>query len=221
MPIRLERLSSALAITDEQSRPTPAFQRWWQKTVETIEYIINDVIVAALVRLGAVEIQADGTAVLAESAINPGGTIKDDKVLTDSMVDNAATVISSLFYNHSGGSIGSSGSFVDMPGGPAVVSVATGTKATQQCFVKALVGVKRGGGSNDIVIFRCVRNDATILAQTYTQEATNDQAIMPLAFIDPAPTASVTHTYTLEIKSGDSATQVREVFIEGFLGKTG
>lgn len=220
MSFRLARLRASEAMVDAQQRPTLTFQRWWQSVMEKIEATI-DTVLAALVRLGAVEIQADGTATLAESAINPGGTIKDDKVLTSSMIDNAATVISSLFRDDGGSALGTAGSYVDLPGGAAVISIATGTKAAQQCFVDAWIGVRRGGGANEIVTFRCRRNDGTILAQTYDLEATNDQQIMPMAFLDPSPGASATHTYTVQANSADAGTEIREVFVKGLLGRTG
>lgn len=227
MPLNVPRLPSDLQIVEVDRKPSPRFQIYWQQVIARIETIINQIesivgdIVDILVAIGVAQETADNGLELAQSAINPGGTIKDDKVLTDSMVTNAATVISHLFYDNGGGTLGSSGSWIDVPGGPAVVSIATGTKDAQQCFVKGLIGLRRGGGGNDFITLRCRRNDATLMAQTYTQEITNDQAILPFSFTDPDPAVSVTHTYTLQINSDDSATQVREVYVEGFLGTTG
>ncbi len=217
---RLPRLIKGQAIVDKEGKPNTLYSRWWQSTIEKIEGIIGD-ISDILISVGIAQATADGGLALAQSAIEPGGTIKDDKVLTDSMVDNAATVISSLFYDNAGGSVGSSGSYVDLPGGPAAVSITTGTKATQQCFIKSLLGLRRGGGANEMVTLRCRREDGTILAQTYTHETTNDQSVLPVNFVDPDPLASTTHTYTIQINTASAGTQVREVFVEGFLGKTG
>lgn len=158
---------------------------------------------------------------LAGSAIEIGGTIRADKVLTSSLADNAATVTGYLFRNDGGSALGTAGSYVDLPGGAAVVSIVTGSKAAQQCIIDALVGVRRGGGANDMVTFRCRRDDGTILPQTYTQEATNDQAIMPLLFVDPDPLVSTTHTYTVQANSNDTATEIREVSVRGMCGRSG
>lgn len=90
MPLKLPRLPRSIALVDKEGKPLPAHQAWWQSVVEAIEAAINDII-AILVRLGLVEVTADGALELAESAINPDGTIKDEKVLTSSMVADAAT----------------------------------------------------------------------------------------------------------------------------------
>ncbi len=152
--------------------------------------------------------------------VDTGGVLVDDVVTTDALASNSATLITSLYYNAGGAGLSATGSYVNLPSGPAVVSIATGTKATQQCFIKALVGTRRAGGSNDFITYRCKRNDGTILAQTYTVEATNDQDIIPLSFVDPSPSVSVTHTYTIEANS-NGLSQIREVAVDGFLGKTG
>lgn len=90
MALKLPRLQREVAIVSDDGSPMQAFQLWWQRTAEAIEGAVND-IVAILVRLGLVEVTADGALELAESAINPGGTIKDDKVLTQSIVAEGAT----------------------------------------------------------------------------------------------------------------------------------
>lgn len=220
-PLTLPSLQKNIRITDEDGQPSQAFHQWWQEVVKKLKTVINTLqntledVVEILTRLGIIEVLANG-------AITSGTfVIKADKVQTASMTDNAATVISSLFYNNAGGTVGTAGSYVDIPGGPAMVSIATGTKASQQCFIDAWIGVRRGGGANEMVTFRCMREDATILAQTYTQEATNDQSIMPMAFLDPAPVENTSHTYTIQINTSDTTTQIREVFVKGLLGKTG
>ena len=221
VPLKLPRLQRSVALVGKDGAPLTGFQQWWQKVTETIETSVNDII-DILVAVGIAQDTADEGLTLAEGAINAGTfTIKNSKVLTDSMIDAAATVISSLYRNDGGSALGTAGSYVELPGGAAVISIATGTKATQQCFIDAWIGVRRGGGANEMVTFRCRRNDGTILAQTYAHEATNDQAIMPMAFLDPTPTASVTHTYTIQANSADTATEIREVFVKGVLGKTG
>ena len=87
---RLPRLQSGLPITDKDGRPASWFHLWFQKFAEAIEGAIDE-IVTILVRLGLVEITADGALELASSAINPGGTIKDGKVLTGSIINNGVT----------------------------------------------------------------------------------------------------------------------------------
>lgn len=236
MAFRLARLPRGAALVDKEGRPAAAFQQWWQSVVEAIEAqeAVQDQLIAEnaarvqeitdlLVQLGLVEETADGALALAESAINPDGTIKSDKVLTTSMVNNAATVISSVYFTSGGAALGVSGSYTNITNGTdvATVSVANGPNALQQCFIDSWVGVRRGSGANEFVTFRCIRNDGTILAQTYRYEATSDQVIMPMAFLDPAPTASATNTYTIQANSDNSATEIREVFVKGLLGKTG
>lgn len=50
MAFQLERLRSDLAIVDQEGRPTPAFQRWWQATLEAIEKqeLAQDAVLAKL-----------------------------------------------------------------------------------------------------------------------------------------------------------------------------
>lgn len=222
MAIKLNRLQAATGIVDKDGRPTSWFQLWWQEIADTIEGAVNNII-QLFIDTGLAQETADGALELAESAINPDGTIKDEKVLTQSMTDNAATVIPSVFFTAGGAGIGTAGSYVPVAAGSdtAVVSITNGPNSLQQAFVDAWVGVRRGSGSNEFITFRCRRNDGSILAQTYTHEATSDQVIMPMAFLDPAPTANATNTYTLEANSNNAATEIREVFLKGLLGKTG
>lgn len=97
MALRLPRLQRTVAITESDGTPKTAFQQWWQRVAEAIEAAVATLeeavadIVAILIRLGLVEQTADGALELAESAINPDGTIKEDKVLTQSMVPEAAS----------------------------------------------------------------------------------------------------------------------------------
>ena len=49
------------------------------------------------------------------------------------------------------------------------------------------------------------------------RDALNDYAM----WTDYATTVSVTHTYTIQANSADTATEIREVFVKGVLGKTG
>lgn len=66
------------------------FERAWNTAMTTIETSITN-IQDILVQLGLVKITADGALALADSAINPDGTIKDDKVVTPSIIDNGVT----------------------------------------------------------------------------------------------------------------------------------
>lgn len=90
MAIQLPRLNAGTSIVDGQGRPTSWFQQWWQQVADTIETAVNDII-AILVRLGLVEVTADNALELSESAINPDGTIKTGKVLTDSIEEDGVT----------------------------------------------------------------------------------------------------------------------------------
>ena len=91
MALRLPRLPRSVAIVDQTLRPLASFQKWWQSVAEKTEQANND-LVDVLVRLGLVEVTADGALELAESGLNPDGTVKTNKVTTGSMVANAATV---------------------------------------------------------------------------------------------------------------------------------
>lgn len=88
---RLPRLIKGQAIVDKEGKPNTLFSRWWQSTIEKIEGIIND-ISGILIAVGIAQATADGGLALAQSAIKPGGTIKDDKVVTESVVANGITV---------------------------------------------------------------------------------------------------------------------------------
>jgi hypothetical protein len=90
MALRIDRLQSNVPIVDGTGLPLKAYQTWWQRVAEGIESTVND-IVDILVRLGLVEVTADGALELAESAINVGGTIKTEKVLTDSIIPDGVT----------------------------------------------------------------------------------------------------------------------------------
>lgn len=90
MALDLPKLQSKVPIVDGAGLPLKAYQTWWQKVAKAVEGAIND-IVDILVRLGLVEVTADGALELAESAINPGGTIKTEKVLTDSIIPDGVT----------------------------------------------------------------------------------------------------------------------------------
>lgn len=95
---RLPRLQGTIQLSGADGKPTPIFIRWWQSVMEKIEAAIDsinaiiDQITQILVDLGLVTITADGALALAQSAINPDGTIKDEKVLTDSIIANGVTV---------------------------------------------------------------------------------------------------------------------------------
>jgi len=91
MALRLPRLQASQPITLAGGKPSTAFAIWWQNVAVAVEGAVNG-IVDILVRLGLVEVDASGALALAESAINPGGTIKDDKVLTESVIANGITV---------------------------------------------------------------------------------------------------------------------------------
>jgi len=98
MTLRLARLPRSVPIVDlKNGVPEIVLQKWLQSFAEQIEASVVDIegniqdISDLLVALGLVEVTADGALALAQSAIDPGGTIKDEKVLTTSMVADAAT----------------------------------------------------------------------------------------------------------------------------------
>lgn len=97
MALNLNNLNSTIPIVDGQGKPTAGFQLWWQNFRKQIEDSVNrisdivDQIVQILIDLGIAQQTADGALELAESAINPDGTIKTNKVLTNSINGDAVT----------------------------------------------------------------------------------------------------------------------------------
>lgn len=87
---RLPRLPQDKAIVDNAGFPQTIFQRWWQSVMEKIEAAIAD-IRQLLIDVGIAQETADGGLALAQSGINPDGTIKDEKVVTESVVANGIT----------------------------------------------------------------------------------------------------------------------------------
>lgn len=97
MALRIPRLSSGVSIVSKDGWPVQKFQQWWQAVAAAIEGAVKALegtvadITAILVRLGLVEVTADGALGLADSAINPDGTIKSSKVVTESIIANGVT----------------------------------------------------------------------------------------------------------------------------------
>lgn len=95
MAFRIPRLPRGVAIVGKDGWPMQKFQQWWQTVAVGIEAAIKglddtlDALTEILVQLGLIEVKADGALALADSAINPDGTIKTNKVVTESVVDNA------------------------------------------------------------------------------------------------------------------------------------
>ena len=87
---KLDRLFAGDQLLNKTGTPTLRFMAIWQKFAESIEGSLNN-IADVLVRLGLVEVTADGALDLAEQAINPDGTIKDEKVITPSIMADAVT----------------------------------------------------------------------------------------------------------------------------------
>lgn len=93
---RLPRLQRDADLIDG-SKPTMLFQRWWQSVVEKIEGALNN-IRQLLIDVGIAQATADGGVEIAtdaferaDSAIEPGGTIRDNKVETSSVAVDAIT----------------------------------------------------------------------------------------------------------------------------------
>lgn len=224
MALRIPRLQRTIAVTEPDGSPKSAFQQWWQKVAETIEAAVATLeeavadIVAILVRLGLVEETADGALQLAESAINPDGTIKDDKVLTSSVAPNNITKTSIFFHDFGGWAI-APGSFVDVSNGgfTAQVAVQTTNYSEQGVGIDVLIAMNRAGGSDDNVTMHCVRtSDGAVLDQEYDYDVQGQNFTYAAKFYDDDPADSITETYKIQINS-DDATVIRETYIEGFL----
>lgn len=97
MALKLDNLPRSTPIVDNVGRPLTAFQVWWQNFKTQIETSINDIasivsqIAQILIDLGLAQQTADGALALAESAINPDGTIKSSKVVTESIIADGVT----------------------------------------------------------------------------------------------------------------------------------
>jgi|GEM_PF-4195662 len=98
MALRIPRLPRAVAIVGKDGWPAQKFQQWWQSVAVAIEGAIStlngvlDNLTDIFVELGFIEVKADGALALADSAINPDGTIKTNKVVTESIEPFAVTV---------------------------------------------------------------------------------------------------------------------------------
>ena len=90
MALRIPRFDRSIPLVEDNKTPTTTFQQWWDRAAKTIENSVNNII-SILLRLGLVETTADGALTLASSAINPDGTIKTSKVVTDSITTNGVT----------------------------------------------------------------------------------------------------------------------------------
>lgn len=90
MAFELPRLQAALSVVTKEGQPTSQFQQFWQSVVELIEAAIDN-IRQILIDLGVAQETADGALELAQSAIKPGGIIKDEKVITDSIIPDGVT----------------------------------------------------------------------------------------------------------------------------------
>lgn len=99
MTLKLDNLPRSQPLVDGQGKPLTAFQVWWQNFKTQIERSVNaisdivdqlsdvvDQITQILIDIGLIQQTAEGALELAESAINPDGTIKSSKVTTESIV---------------------------------------------------------------------------------------------------------------------------------------
>lgn len=231
MPIRFDRLNSNVPIVDDQNNPSTQFGRLWQKTVEYLEGALDNIdtliaglaaavanITQILIDLGVAQTTADGALALAESAINPDGTIKANKVTTDSIAASSVTR-TSTFFNDFGGYNITSGSWVDLSdsGITADVDIVTTAYASQGVLLDGLIAMNRSGGSDDNVSVRCVRtSDSTVMSQVYDFAVQGQNFTYAVKFYDSDPVDSITETYKLQVNSDDT-TAIREVFLSGFL----
>lgn len=92
MTLKLDNLPRSQPLVDGQGKPLTAFQVWWQNFKTQIERSVNaisdivDQLTQILIDIGLIQQTAEGALELAESAINPDGTIKSSKVTTESIV---------------------------------------------------------------------------------------------------------------------------------------
>lgn len=193
------------------------FERAWNTAMTTIESSITN-IQQILVDLNLVTITADGALELAQSAIEPGGQIKENKVVTESVAPSNITK-TSTFFNDYAGLVLVPGSFVPITqaGITAQVSIATTAFPEQGVAIDCLIAMNRAGGTDDNVTVRCVRlSDNAVMDQEYEYDVQGQNFTYVSKFYDDDPVDSITDTYQIQINT-DDATIVNEVYVSGFL----
>lgn len=193
------------------------FERAWNTAMSSIESSIEN-IRQILVDLGLATITADGALALAQSAIKPGGEIKDDKVVTSSVSPASITRTSTFFNDYSGWALTPS-SFQNISTGgiTAQVSVQTTAYPQQGVSIDCLIAMNRATGTDDNVSCRCIRlSDGTSMDQVYEYDVQGQNFTYASKFYDDDPGDSITDTYVIQLNS-DDATIINEVYVQGFL----
>lgn len=133
----------------------------------------------------------------------------------------AVNQVATFYSSYMGMPAGSTGYWYSLAYGGAVAQVSvTCTTPNQQTIVDAVLSLYRGGSSDDNLHFRCVRHDGYVLPQQYmnTRIVTGN---MPYSFkfVDPAPGAGVTWTYTLQYYSTNDFPQFGDTTVTAMLVK--
>jgi hypothetical protein len=175
--------------------------------IAKIETSLNDLdeaqdsIIAILTRLGLVEVLADGTLTLAESAINPDGTIKTSKVVTTSIVAEGVTT----------GVYVQNGSIVSLPNATETTILSLSlTKAINESDVD-ISSTLRLESSDDIIGTFKLYRDASLIDSVEYDCRTNGstyKALIPYSFIDEAATAGA-RTYALSFTRNGGGSSVQ------------
>ena len=181
MAINLPRLDRTVPIAEDNGLPSLPFHLTYDRAAEAIEQAVAGLdttvtdIVDILVRLGLVETTADGALTLAESAIKPGGEIKDNKVVTTSIVADAVT---------KGAYVQTTGSTVLPDGVETEVLGLSFSKQINESVIE-LDCTLRISSSNDIIgVFKLYR-DTTLLDEIEYNCQTNGgiyKALIPYSF---------------------------------------
>lgn len=104
----LPKLDHVLDIVTDEKKPSQTFQRWWQKVAETLQKAL------AAIEANVLEIQevlglTQETRTIVDNGLNPDGTVKADKVTTDSIV--AGAVLATPTINNTSSTTITSGSY--------------------------------------------------------------------------------------------------------------
>jgi hypothetical protein len=198
--VDIPKLQRQIAITQPNGTPTPTFQQWWQTVAQNIEGSIND-LVSVLERLGLVEVTADGALELADSAINPDGTIKTSKVLTSSIIPNGVTQ----------GSFVQSTLVVNCPDGVEtdLLSLAI-TKDLDESDIELSSNLRFQSSDDIIGTFRYYR-DATLLDSVQFDMRTNggvQKNVIAYDFVDDFAVAGP-YTYKITFTRSGGASSVQ------------
>lgn len=94
---RFQYLAAGTRYVDQNGAFTQPFRVYWQEFIDALDGALTDIegnitdITNILVRLGLVEVLADGTFVIVDQGLNADGSVKPNKVLTESVQAEAIT----------------------------------------------------------------------------------------------------------------------------------